>query len=99
MTKSRVFNGGSCRYAAGLWCGWGHKASGAVGCPLSILRDGAAHTPSPRKVRGEGEAEVVPRYPAPIARRASASPISTKAEVTSGPPTRIRVGVFILFHS
>ena len=38
--------------------------------------------------------------PAPIiARRASASPISTKAEVTSGPPTRIRVGVFILFHS
>ena len=34
-----------------------------------------------------------------IARRAKASPISTKAEVTSGPPTRIRVGVFILFHS
>jgi hypothetical protein len=34
-----------------------------------------------------------------IARRASASPISTNAEVTSGPPTRIRVGVFILFHS
>jgi hypothetical protein len=34
-----------------------------------------------------------------IARRASASPISTKAEVTSGPPTRMRVGVFILFHS
>ncbi len=31
--------------------------------------------------------------------RASASPISTKADVTSGPPTRIRVGVFILFHS
>ena len=26
-------------------------------------------------------------------------PISTKADVTSGPPTRIRVGVFILFHS
>ena len=39
--------------------------------------------------------------PAPciIARRASARPISTKAEVTSGPPTRMRVGVFILFHS
>jgi len=34
-----------------------------------------------------------------IARRASARPISTKAEVTSGPPTRMRVGVFILFHS
>ena len=34
-----------------------------------------------------------------IARRARARPISTKAEVTSGPPTRIRVGVFILFHS
>ena len=34
-----------------------------------------------------------------IARRASASPISTKAEVTSGPPTKMRVGVFILFHS
>ena len=34
-----------------------------------------------------------------ITRRASASPISTKADVTSGPPTRIRVGVFILFHS
>ena len=42
-----------------------------------------------------------PRYPPPriIARRASARPISTKAEVTSGPPTRMRVGVFILFHS
>jgi hypothetical protein len=34
-----------------------------------------------------------------IALRASARAISTKAEVTSGPPTRIRVGVFILFHS
>jgi hypothetical protein len=34
-----------------------------------------------------------------IAFLASDSPISTKAEVTSGPPTRIRVGVFILFHS
>ena len=34
-----------------------------------------------------------------MACRASASPISTKAEVTSGPPTRMRVGVFILFHS
>jgi glyoxylate carboligase len=34
-----------------------------------------------------------------IARRASARPISTKAEVTSGPPTRMRVGVFILFPS
>jgi NADPH:quinone reductase len=32
-------------------------------------------------------------------RRASARPISTNAEVTSGPPTRMRVGVFILFHS
>jgi hypothetical protein len=42
-----------------------------------------------------------PRYPTPriIALRASASPISTKAEVTSGPPTKMRVGVFILFHS
>src|SRR6187455_2267123 len=34
-----------------------------------------------------------------IAVRASASPISTKAEVASGPPTTMRVGVFILFHS
>jgi len=34
-----------------------------------------------------------------IAFRASANPISTNADVTSGPPTRIRVGVFILFHS
>src|SRR5256885_2025181 len=39
------------------------------------------------------------RTPCWIARRASASAITTKAEVTSGPPTRIRVGVFILFHS
>jgi len=39
-------------------------------------------------------------YPRPaIARFATASPISTNADVTSGPPTRIRVGVFILFHS
>jgi len=40
------------------------------------------------------------RY-APFAIRcfATASPIKTNAEVTSGPPTRIRVGVFILFHS
>ena len=38
-------------------------------------------------------------FPRVIARRASARPISTKAEVTSGPPTKIRVGVFILFHS
>ena len=38
-------------------------------------------------------------YPRAIARLASASPISTNADVTSGPPTRIRVGVFILFHS
>jgi hypothetical protein len=30
---------------------------------------------------------------------ASAKPINTNAEVTSGPPTKIRVGVFILFHS
>jgi hypothetical protein len=34
-----------------------------------------------------------------IALRASDRPISTKAEVTSGPPTKMRVGVFILFHS
>ena len=34
-----------------------------------------------------------------ITRRASASAINTNADVTSGPPTRIRVGVFILFHS
>ena len=34
-----------------------------------------------------------------ITRRASASAINTKADVTSGPPTRMRVGVFILFHS
>src|SRR5260370_39590381 len=34
-----------------------------------------------------------------IALRASASPISTKAEVTSGPPTRMRGGGFILFHA
>src|ERR1700730_17720864 len=40
-----------------------------------------------------------PLRPRIIALRASASPMSTKAEVTSGPPTRIRVGVFILFHS
>src|SRR5260221_4646833 len=40
-------------------------------------------------------------HPTPprIALRASESAISTKAEVTSGPPTRMRVGVFILFHS
>ena len=38
-------------------------------------------------------------HPFIIARRASARPISTKADVTSGPPTKIRVGVFILFHS
>src|SRR3954470_16941165 len=38
-------------------------------------------------------------YPRAIARLATASPISTNADVTSGPPTRIRVGVFILFHS
>jgi hypothetical protein len=31
--------------------------------------------------------------------RTSANAINTKAEVTSGPPTKIRVGVFILFHS
>ncbi len=43
--------------------------------------------------------DVTCRSPRIIARRASASPISTKAEVTSGPPTRMRVGVFILFHS
>ena len=40
-----------------------------------------------------------PGYRPIITRRASASPISTKADVTSGPPTRMRVGVFILFHS
>ncbi|MEY9209778.1 hypothetical protein ABIF05_008888 [Bradyrhizobium elkanii] len=38
-------------------------------------------------------------YTATIRRLASARAISTKAEVTSGPPTRMRVGVFILFHS
>ncbi|MGY3547292.1 hypothetical protein ACVWZ4_002677 [Bradyrhizobium sp. USDA 4472] len=38
-------------------------------------------------------------HPRAIARFATASPISTNADVTSGPPTRIRVGVFILFHS
>ncbi len=38
-------------------------------------------------------------HPAPIARLANASPISTNADVTSEPPTKIRVGVFILFHS
>src|SRR5258707_6505375 len=44
---------------------------------------------------------VNPAQPDPriIARRASARPISTKADVTSGPPTRMPVGVFILFHS
>jgi hypothetical protein len=56
---------------------------------------------SPRK-SGAREKEAR-SYDAPtpriMARRASASPISTKAEVTSGPPTRMRVGVFILFHS
>jgi hypothetical protein len=41
-----------------------------------------------------------PPHPRPaIARRATASPIKTNADVTSGPPTKIRVGVFILFHS
>ena len=38
-------------------------------------------------------------YPRVIARLATASAISTNADVTSGPPTKIRVGVFILFHS
>jgi hypothetical protein len=37
--------------------------------------------------------------PFAITPRASVSPINTNADVTSGPPTRIRVGVFILFHS
>src|SRR4051794_23975375 len=32
-------------------------------------------------------------YPRAIARLATASPISTNADVTSGPPTKIRVGV------
>ena len=48
----------------------------------------------PLSLRGDG-----PYPPRCSARRASARPISTKAEVTSGPPTRMRVGVFILFHS
>ncbi len=46
-----------------------------------------------------GIAALHPSYTAAIRFRASASAISTNADVTSGPPTRIRVGVFILFHS
>ena len=53
---------------------------------------------SPKGPPGEG-GSCDYRRRATIARRASASAISTKAEVTSLPPTRMRVGVFILFHS
>jgi hypothetical protein len=49
------------------------------------------------RTRNDGEFYV--RLPPVITRRASASAINTNADVTSGPPTRIRVGVFILFHS
>ena len=49
---------------------------------------------------GEGKERETYKTPTlRIALRASDSPISTKAEVTSGPPTRMRVGIFILFHS
>ncbi len=34
-----------------------------------------------------------------MARRAWTKADSTNADVTSGPPTTMRVGVFILFHS
>ena len=84
-------------YIAGLWCGFGRRR-GAY--PLAY--------PSPPGAL-QGRVKTLwrwvasePRYfpiPRSIARRANARPISTKAEVTSGPPTRMRVGVFILFHS
>ena len=84
------------RYRAGLWCGCGQSTSGPGGRLLSTLRYPLCERLSSSSRRGPGQRYYLP--PA-IARRANASPISTKAEVTSGPPTRMRVGVFILFHS
>ena len=78
-----------------LWCGLAQCASTSYGNALSTLCDGQLLA-SPR-MRGEGKSHEAPARV--IALRASESPISTKAEVTSGPPTRMRVGVFILFHS
>ena len=82
-----------------LWCGFGHSASGVRSLstywPKIVAGWSVSETHSYRKRDGSRSAQP----PRPILRRASVRPISTKAEVTSGPPTRIRVGVFILFHS
>jgi len=84
-------------------CGadWAGAPAPGAALAFNLTRWTGGFFTSPRK-RGEGEGSP-PRYADPtpfiIARRASARPISTKAEVTSGPPTKIRVGVFILFHS
>jgi len=80
-----------------LWCGSGWRASARQGGRFQLCEKGGFFT-SPR-TRGEGEAAAHKAPTLRIALRASDSPISTKAEVTSGPPTRMRVGVFILFHS
>jgi hypothetical protein len=89
----------SVRYRAGLWCGWGQSTSGpgliAFNFALSSLRTALIAVPANARTTLNCYLTPTPT----IARRASARPISTKAEVTSGPPTRMRVGVFILFHS
>jgi hypothetical protein len=72
----------------------------AVGAPHpNPLRASFARLDPAKSGAREKEAQSYPPAPRIIARRASDSPINTKAEVTSGPPTSIRVGVFILFHS
>lgn len=83
MQSGRTKEGNRYRHTRRLWCGLGSRTSAEGWWALSTLR---------YRYPGYALASI-------IARRASTNPISTKAEVTSGPPTRMRVGVFILFHS
>ncbi len=83
----------SVRQRHGLWCGLARRTSISSSISLNLMRRAPSNwRRGYHKTYGLGA-------PVLIACLASASPISTNAEVTSGPPTRIRVGVFILFHS